>query len=209
MTILCETLEGIERVGNISQAAVIEQYIKRERPFIVTDAMDDWHVMKTDQFWFDNITEIYIHHNNYRVCNIQTNLRVSYGDLGKVMRKENCQKESAKVTRQFYKRPYFISNSLDFTGSNWVMMSSDFRGRVYKKIESSDSLSMLYQIRGFNHIRLSPRETCRGYCPELIETLAEGEILVTTNLLWILEYIPGEDGDNLAILSEVSWPSLE
>ncbi len=135
--------------------------------------MLDWHVMKTDQFWFDNITEvslisilkcnpkwemlnyicelifsqIYIHHTNYRVCNIQTNLRVSYGDLGKVMRKlysphttqwflhwENCQKESAKATRQFYKRPYFVSNSLDFTGSNWVLMSSDFRGRVYKKV---------------------------------------------------------------------------
>lgn len=35
---------------------------------------------------------------------------------------------------------------------------------------------MLYQIRGFNHIRMSPRDTCRGYCPELTETLAEGEI---------------------------------
>lgn len=51
-------MESIERVANISQSAVIEQYIKRERPFIVTDAMDDWHVMKTDQFWFDNITEV-------------------------------------------------------------------------------------------------------------------------------------------------------
>ncbi len=34
-------------------------------------------------------------------------------------------------------------------------------------------------------------------------------IVVATNLLWIFEYIPGEDGDNLAIVSEVSWPSLE
>lgn len=160
--------------------------------------MDDWQVMKTDQFWFDNITEIFIHHNHFRVCNIQTNLRVTYGDIGKVMRKlynphttqwflhwENCQKESAKATRQFYKRPYFISNSLDFTGSNWVLMSSDFRGRVYKKIETSDSLLMLYQIRGFNHIRLSPRETCRGYCPEQILVLNEGEICKMKYLIFL------------------------
>jgi len=34
-------------------------------------------------------------------------------------------------------------------------------------------------------------------------------ILVTVmNLLWQFEYIPDE-GDNLAIVSDVSWPSLE
>jgi hypothetical protein len=76
-------------------------------------------------------------------------------------------------------------------------MSSDFKGRVYKKvcvfflqnckacvqltcvfwqIEASDSLMMIYQVRGYNHFRLSPREICRGHCPELGGTLREGEI---------------------------------
>lgn len=42
----------------VSQTRVIEEFIKRERPFVVTDGMEDWPIMKTDQFWFDNITEV-------------------------------------------------------------------------------------------------------------------------------------------------------
>jgi len=36
----------------------METFIRRERPLVVTDAMADWPIMKTDQFWFDNITEV-------------------------------------------------------------------------------------------------------------------------------------------------------
>ncbi|CAG7730807.1 unnamed protein product [Allacma fusca] len=167
-------------------------------------------------------TSMYVHHEKIFICNLATNLRGAYGDFTRVVKQlynvhtnqwflhwENCQKDGAKAARQFYRRPYFISNSLDLTGSNWVLMSSDFRGRVYKKIDPSETLMMLYQIRGFNHIRLSPRDACRDNCPELLTTLNEGEILVVENLLWIMEYIPGEEGDNLGIISEVSWPSME
>jgi hypothetical protein len=42
----------------MSQSAVIEEFIKRERPLVVTDAMSEWTIMKTDHFWFDNITEV-------------------------------------------------------------------------------------------------------------------------------------------------------
>ncbi|OXA56226.1 hypothetical protein Fcan01_08941 [Folsomia candida] len=219
---LCESLDEIARMANVSQTLVNEEFIRREKPFIITDGMDDWDIMMTDQFWFDNITEIYLRQANFQVCNVNTNLRISNGDFTRLLKRlynprtqgwfihwENCQKDMAKSVRQYYRRPYFISDSLDFTGSNWVLMSSDFNGRVYKKIEGTDSLMLLHQVRGSNHVRISPREACRGHCPELLGTLNEGEILVVTNLVWILEYIPGEFGDNLALASEVAWPSME
>lgn len=43
---------------NASQTEVIEQYIRREKPFVVTDAMTEWPIMKTDLLWFDNVTEV-------------------------------------------------------------------------------------------------------------------------------------------------------
>lgn len=56
---LCESLgEEIPRLDNLSQTSALEEYIRREKPFLVTDAMAEWDIMTTDQFWFDNITEV-------------------------------------------------------------------------------------------------------------------------------------------------------
>jgi len=112
---LCETIDEIQRVWNVSQSEILEDFIRKERPFIVTDAMEDWQVMNTDKFWFDNITEVvyssfpcirymqieqlisfmeFIHKTQLflnkvdnRVCNINTNLRLSDGNLGRILKK--------------------------------------------------------------------------------------------------------------------------
>jgi len=55
---LCESQEEIRRISNVSQTGMMEDFVRRERPCIVTDSMEDWHIMNTDQFWFDNITEV-------------------------------------------------------------------------------------------------------------------------------------------------------
>ena len=33
-------------------------FLSKDYPFIVLDAIDNWPVMNTDNFWFDNITEV-------------------------------------------------------------------------------------------------------------------------------------------------------
>ena len=58
---MCESLERLDRLANASSLVVSEDYLKNDIPFIVTDAMADWPVMNTDDFWFDNVTEV-------RVC---------------------------------------------------------------------------------------------------------------------------------------------
>lgn len=55
---VCESLEKLDRLANASSKVVAEEYLKNDVPFIVTDAMDDWPVMNTNEFWFDNITEV-------------------------------------------------------------------------------------------------------------------------------------------------------
>lgn len=55
---VCESLEKLDRLANASSKVVAEDYLKNDIPFIVTDAMDDWPVMNTNEFWFDNITEV-------------------------------------------------------------------------------------------------------------------------------------------------------
>ena len=54
--------------------------------------------------------------------------------------RENCNKKAAKALRQLYRRPYFIPHMVDLSDSNWVLISSDFKGKVYKEVCDGGSL---------------------------------------------------------------------
>ncbi|XP_071512947.1 uncharacterized protein, partial [Panulirus ornatus] len=210
---VCEVVQG-NRLSNASSDVVSEDYLKNDIPFIVTDAMDDWPIMNTERFWFDNITEMYLSEELRGIypCELTSNLRLRPDDLRGFLKKihnpdvhrwyghwENCNKKAAKALRQIYRRPYFIPHMVDFSDSNWVIISSDFKGKVYKEVDFQTELLWVAQVRGWSHIRLVPREPCDHFCPELLDTITEGQMVVVTNLLWKFEYIPGEHTDNLAV----------
>ncbi|CAL4113947.1 unnamed protein product, partial [Meganyctiphanes norvegica] len=211
---VCESLVDIEQLSNTSQRVVSDDYLQNDMPFIVTDAMDDWPIMNTNDFWFDNITEMFLSEElrDVNPCELTSNLRLRTDDLRAFMRKihnpdthrwyghwENCNKKATKVLRKLYERPYFIPNMVDLSQSNWVLISSEFSGKVYKEIDFDSELLWVAQIRGWSRIHLVPREPCDHFCPELHHTLSEGSIVVVTSSLWRFEYIPGEHTDNLAI----------
>lgn len=57
----------------------------------------------------------------------------------------------------------------------------------------------LVQIKGFNYIRLKAKDPCSKSCEVLQEVLNEEEILMFTTELWQLEYLPGEETENIAL----------
>ncbi|KAK3891775.1 hypothetical protein Pcinc_004354 [Petrolisthes cinctipes] len=217
---VCESMEKLDRLANASSKVVAEEYLKNDVPFIVTDAMEDWPVMNTNEFWFDNITEMYLSEElqDIHPCELTSNLRLRPDDLRSFLKKihspsvhrwyghwENCNKKAAKALRQVYRRPYFIPHMVDLSDSNWVLLSSDFKGKVYKEINYQTELLCVGQVRGWSKFRLVPREPCDHYCPELLDTITEGQMVVVTNMLWKFEYIPGEDTDNLAVAVGGFW----
>lgn len=54
----CEALETIDRLSDVRYRNLVDNYLSRDAPAIITDAMDSWTVMNTDYFWFDNITHV-------------------------------------------------------------------------------------------------------------------------------------------------------
>lgn len=54
----CEALEHVDRVNKVSYDYILDNYLNRDAPLIVTDAMEAWPVMNTDDFYFDNITQV-------------------------------------------------------------------------------------------------------------------------------------------------------
>jgi len=67
----CEALEHVDRLGGVAYEQLLDGYLNRDAPLIVVDAMESWPVMNTDDFWFDNITQV-------SYCNIFYNLK---GDI--------------------------------------------------------------------------------------------------------------------------------
>ncbi|XP_076043449.1 uncharacterized protein LOC143026618 [Oratosquilla oratoria] len=217
---VCESMERLDHLVNVSAVVVSEEYLKNDVPFVVVDGMDNWEVMNTDQFWFDNVTELYLTDDMRGIypCELTTNLRVRSDDLIAFLRKihnpdvhrwyghwENCNKKAAKLLRQMYRRPYFIPHMVDLSDSNWVLISSNYKGKVYKEIVFQTEMLLVVQIRGWTRFRLVPREPCDHYCPELFDSIREGEMVVVTSLMWKFEYIPGENTDNLAIAVGGFW----
>ncbi|CAB0011003.1 unnamed protein product [Nesidiocoris tenuis] len=54
----CETVDSIHVLSNLDYEMLVENYLNRDIPLIVVDAMDQWPVMLTDEFYFDNITDV-------------------------------------------------------------------------------------------------------------------------------------------------------
>ncbi|XP_063220213.1 uncharacterized protein LOC134529747 [Bacillus rossius redtenbacheri] len=219
--ISCEALEYVDRLGNVAYEQLLDGYLSRDAPLIVIDAMESWPVMNTDDFWFDNITQLYLQDDKLVdtvPCILTTNLRLGSSDLHAFLKRisspqadkwfvhwQNCDINAVKALRKFYQRPYFLSSSVSPAHFNWVLMSSDYNTRIYKKVELDSGLIMLAQLRGTTSFRLTPHNPCNSSCPELLGDLQEGEVLVFTNFMWTFEYYPGRNLDNVAILTETVW----
>ncbi|KAG8222106.1 hypothetical protein J437_LFUL000870 [Ladona fulva] len=198
----CETLEGIDRLADVNYEHLLENYLQRDAPLIVSDAMESWPLMHTDDFWFENITQLYLQDEKLRdtvPCIMTTNIRTGSSDLHAFLKKihnpkvdrQNCDLNAVKALRKFYQRPYFLANSVAPAHFNWVDIDS--------------GLIMLSQLRGSTSFRLLPHSPCNSSCSVLEGDLVEGEILVFANFMWNFEYIPGKDMDNVAILTETVW----
>ncbi|XP_013789971.1 uncharacterized protein LOC106473840 [Limulus polyphemus] len=212
---VCEDITEIERFNQTSPDEVAEHLLKNDIPLIVMEGTNNWPIME-ETFSLANLSEGYLDDpriNSVGVCMFQTNLR--FHTPQKFLQKlkqnphmdrwyvhwENCEKATEKFLRKFYRRPYFIPPMLEMIQSNWIMMSFNYKGRLYKKIQPPTSTTVMWlaQVRGYHHIRLKPKKPCNNLCENLEDVLEEGDVLLFPVTLWKLEYLPGEKSENLAI----------
>uniref|UniRef100_A0A1B6CL03 Cupin-like domain-containing protein n=1 Tax=Clastoptera arizonana TaxID=38151 RepID=A0A1B6CL03_9HEMI len=219
--VACEALDKIDRLDKVNYEFLMSNYLDHDAPFIITDAMDSWPVMNTDNFYFENITQLYLKDEKLTEtvpCILTTNLRTGSSDLVVFLKRiqnsnlnkwfvhwQNCDINAVKALRKLYQRPYFLPNTISPAHFNWVLMASDYNANNFKKVELDSGLITLSQLRGKTVFKLIPHNPCNMSCPELRGSLQEGEMLVFTNFLWTFEYHPGHQMDNVAILTETVW----
>lgn len=210
---LCEHLEYIDRIQNVSHSILMEDYLKRDIPVIITDGMDHW--IARDLFNMQFLNNLYATDPalvDVLPCMFASNVRIKYGNPRALLELaargditnwyahwENCEKNAAKVLRQFYKRPYFIPPMVEMAEPNWIFLASQYRGKKNKPADIALPMMWMAQLKGQIKVRLTPRSPCNSTCSTLYNTLHEGDILVMTDMMWLLDYLPISSGDTIAI----------
>ncbi|KAJ7392637.1 hypothetical protein OS493_010288 [Desmophyllum pertusum] len=134
---VCRKLRTIKRVANVSQSSIGDDYLLSNLPVIVTDAMEDWDAMK--KFDINFLAEMYESNEVLRysgsTCQFERTtpdfetpqVLLSAAKSGEQPKFqafwENCEKEAAKVFRQYYRRPYFLPPMTEATEGNWFIVS--------------------------------------------------------------------------------------
>ncbi|CAB3366359.1 Hypothetical predicted protein [Cloeon dipterum] len=219
----CEAIDRVDRVADTSYQQLLDRFLQRDAPVIVTDAMDSWPAMRSDKLWFDNFTQVYTEEKKLkgkkpRPCALSSNIRADSTILLKRLNNPrldhwfahwlNCDASAMKAMRQFYQRPYFLASSVAPAHFNWIVLSSNYWAKSYKKLRLEAGLIMVHQLRGSTHFRLVPVPLCEEMCTEITETVREGEILVFLSFLWDLHYSSGRGAENMAIITETIWDTF-
>jgi hypothetical protein len=209
---ICESLQVLRRVRNTTQTTITNRFLKRDIPVIVEDGT---RPEDSDNISIAYLSEVFRTHpilNDYPSCRFMSNVRVKYGNHRAFLQQagkgeiteyyahwENCYTNAGKAFRHFFKRPYFLPAMVQLSETNWIFLSSEFQGKKPKRVPIYRPMVMLMQLRGSMRVFLEARGPCGTECPTLTEVLEEGDILVTTDFLWDVRYLPGRGGENVAI----------
>lgn len=210
---ICKDTTVIGRLNKVSQVVISEAYIKRDIPVIITDGLVGWLAQQLFSLKF--LYELYNKDEvlkNVPTCFFASNIQLKSTSaklfLARVFQSqltnwyahwEDCEISSLHILRQFFKRPYFLAPMIETAKLNWILLSSDYNAKNYKSVDMGTPLSWLAQVKGKNKIRLVPRIPCNSTCSTLYTVLHEGEIVVWTDFLWSMDYLPVSSGSQLNI----------
>jgi len=213
----CKNLKSIKRIAGANQSEIADAYLFSNIPVIVTDAIEEWDALK--KFDVNFLAEMYerdeLLAGHSGGCQYQSTLPeyetpeqlLSAARSGEVTSFqafwENCEKEVAKVFRQYYRRPYFLPPMAEATEGNWFIVSSAQNKTLH--VSWDCSATWIAQIKGSGRLMLKPNEICTSICNKVSVKLDPGEVLIVTNTMWSVSYKPVGNDPVISFGSGVTW----
>ncbi|XP_012946620.1 uncharacterized protein LOC106014112 [Aplysia californica] len=209
---MCESTERVDKVPapGLTDDVLMENYVKRDVPVIVTGASP----LKGD-ITLHRLAQLYSEHpvlKRYFSCGLASNVRQTSGDHVELLRNvvddkldkfyakwENCNRDAAKAFRSLYRRPQFLPSAVSVSASNWVYVASNYTGKLYKPVDVAQSLVIFMQVKGESRVKMEPWSPCDQICSHFVEALEEGDVLIATDFLWKVDYLPTNKSENIAI----------
>ncbi|KAL3882628.1 hypothetical protein ACJMK2_028952 [Sinanodonta woodiana] len=210
---MCEDYSSIQRLP-ISEKMQVGSYLTHELPLIISNG--SFNVLRKN---ISNVREFAREvmmddgHSLYNPCGFSSNLRGRSKEQYTLMNMikseqfsskfyahwENCDTLAAKEFRLFYSRPPSLPAMLQLDGSNWVMLCSDFDGTVPRRIQLYSSVTIVMVIKGNMKLMLIPKYTCQHSCNNVTQTMKDNDLLLITDFVWDLYYIPNCSQDETIV----------
>ncbi|XP_076464906.1 uncharacterized protein LOC143296733 [Babylonia areolata] len=210
---MCEGVESVEHVQNVSGQELVERYIQRDLPVLVHHGLHDWPdvTVRTAR----HLAELYERTEVLKRsagCGFSSNLASQYGGHRALLHAlltrnishyyahwENCEGRAGKMLRTVFRRPDFLPPALQMTSSSWLFLSHHYSASIFKQVDVRQPLLMLVQVSGRTELKLQAWRPCYDLCPVLHLTLHAGQALLATEFLWKASYLPSPDGESLAV----------
>ncbi|KAH8297094.1 hypothetical protein KR044_004847 [Drosophila immigrans] len=220
--VLCESLDTIPTVSNVSYSMLESQYLERGLPVIVTDCQVQQDLDSLLQrMQLAAAPQL----QSSQPCDVSSNLLLRHlfniaWALEKIqgfqaiaspmawhLQFRNCETKSVKASRLYAPRPYYYPHHLEPFYSSWLLMAHNTR-RPLQNIYVR-GLIFVQQLSGHFELRLRPKQPCdENICPNLSLRLSAGECLVYSTDLWRLSYglqKPDPTESSIATVLEVDW----
>ncbi|CAF3373010.1 unnamed protein product [Rotaria socialis] len=198
----CVNTTEVGSQSNISFFNFTKTIYLNHLPVIIDDATENWPAIK--ELTIKNLFQRFIDDpvlSENDLCYFESNLR-NYnqpggadqlfndyinGDLRAfIVHWNNCKRETLKIVRSYYSKPYFLPPSLGQTlMGNWFLISSGFHKGTNRlhKVPLNHNWVWLAQIQGSSSIELRPKHPCDRACSILkFVTLNKGDLIIYSHL---------------------------
>lgn len=198
----CANTTEVVRQSNLTFFNFTKNVYLNHLPIIVEDATQSWPAMKG--LTVETLFRLYAEDpvlSEHDLCYFESNIEQLnkpggadqlFNDYLSGNRRpfkvhwNNCQRETLKIIRSYYSKPYFLPPSVGQTlMGNWFLISVGLqKGPVrFQAVPVNDQWTWLAQIQGRSAVELRPQRICKGTCAVLksIE-LNKGDLMMYSRL---------------------------
>ncbi|XP_044747446.1 F-box protein At5g06550 [Coccinella septempunctata] len=207
---ICEDVDEIEKINNVSSEHFEWRYVRNSRPVLVKDATKTWKAMQAFDFEFfkdlygpigdddDPTCQFFPYKTEFKSLTEALNMspdraKMKQGQMPWYIGWSNCFKRGGDILRNFYTKPYFLSNNSETINLSWIFMGTPGKGAPLH-VDNVVYPSWQAQIRGRKEWFLAPPPECTLKCKSHVILVEPGDIIVLDTNKWYHEtnILPGE-----------------
>ncbi|XP_058943932.2 bifunctional arginine demethylase and lysyl-hydroxylase JMJD6-like [Pocillopora verrucosa] len=201
-SLLCEGVNEIQRVSNLSKEEFISTYAYSGRPVVITDAAQNWSAVgafsfkffkrlyaKSDEADLDNVDEgcmFFAYKSGFQSLADalrMSNKRAQWKGKPWYIGWSNCDPNVRQILRKYYDKPYFIPHDAETGDQDWIFMGGPGPGAPIH-IDMVQRPSWQAQLSGQKMWTLIPPPECEHVCKTVQVTMQKGEIIVLDTNQW-------------------------
>jgi len=201
-SLMCEGVNEIPRVSNLSKEEFITKYAYNGRPVVITDAAQNWSAV--NKFSFRFFKRLYAKNMEAAEENVEEGCiffayNSGFNSLSEALRMprkraewrgkpwyigwSNCHPVIRDQLRKYYSKPAFIPDDSETGDQDWIFMGGPGPGAPIH-LDMVIRPSWQAQLSGKKVWTLVPPPECEHVCSTLNVTVHKGDIIVLDTNQW-------------------------